>query len=111
MVIGFLALYYCAGEAADPLSKNDWLNVPAWVRRAFKPAIMVCYAVAASVGLLNIFTAWPSGAVYHVLVVTAGSGFLALLYALASLFFSYGDLKDSGEAGAELPRGESPPLA
>jgi hypothetical protein len=58
---------------------------------------MTCAGVVGVVALLNLFTGWPSGVAYHVLVVAAGSGFFALLYALAALFFTYGDLREPTE--------------
>lgn len=80
LIVGFLFLYYCAGEAAavpfgTPSVKNDpdWLKVPGWFRRAFQPVLIMCLAITAPVGFLHQFTGWPSGAVYHVLVVTGGS--------------------------------------
>jgi hypothetical protein len=107
LLVGFFALYYCAGAAADPLTKDEWLKVPTWVRRGFQPALMICWAVVAAASLLNIFTGRPSGASYHVLVVGSGSGFLALLYALEAMFFTY-DLKASSDEGTEH-HGQEPP--
>ena len=69
---------------------------------------MICSAVVAAASLLNIFTGRPSGALYHVLVVGSGSAFLALLYALEAMFFTYGDLKTSSDEGTEH-HGQEPP--
>jgi amino acid transporter len=89
LIFGFVALYYCAGAAADPLSNDGhaWLKVPPWLRHLFKPGLIVCGTVMIAVAFLTMFTGRPSGAAYHIVVTAAGSGFFALLYALEALYF------------------------
>jgi hypothetical protein len=110
LVLGFFALYYCARAAASPLVKDDrdWVKVPIWTRRAFWPALTVCWAAIVTVGLPHMFIGWPSAATYHLVAYTAGSGFLALLYALVALFFAYGVLK--GDEGGEHMGQDMPPM-
>lgn len=104
LLIGFLALQYCAGKAADPLVSRDrvWLHPRVWIRGAFSAAFLTCALALGAVSILHVLTGRPSGAVYHVAVVTSSSGLLALLYASLALFFAYGELrKDPAEEEAQ----------
>ncbi len=67
--------------------------------------LVTCLAGEAAVAFLHLFTGWPSGGVYHILVVAGGSAVLAVLYALAALFVTYGSLRDSEDA-EERPQPE-----
>ena len=100
LLIGGFALDYCGSKAAKRAvpDNRDWMTVPAWIRRILEPARNAVSAVGVGAMLFLIYAQWhPAGGQVSAFVIRiAFDGLLTFMYALAALFFRYGELQSPG---------------
>ena len=97
LLICGLVLDYCARKAAnrEVTDNHDWMTVPAWIRRILESAQTAVSAVGVGVMFLAIYTQWhpAGGQVPAFLIRIAFDALITFMYALAALFFRYGELQ------------------
>jgi hypothetical protein len=83
---------------ADPgvMNNSDWIRVPQWIRSSLpKTSAALGYIALASI-LLEQSMAWRFP-LYSLMIRVLFLACLASLYAVAALFFRYGELRSTHE--------------
>jgi hypothetical protein len=97
LLIGGFALDYCGSKAANRAvtDNRDWMTVPAWMRRILEPARSAVSAAGVGAMFLLSYAQWhpAGGQVPGFIMRIAFDALLTFMYALAALFFRYGELQ------------------
>jgi len=97
LLIGGFALDYCGRRAANPAvtDNRDWMTVPAWIRRILEPAQTAVSVVGVGAMLWLSYAQWhPAGGQVPAFVMRiAFDTLLTFMYALAAVFFRFGELQ------------------
>jgi hypothetical protein len=103
--VGSFALLSIARKMADPKAGENlgWHRVPKWVRAIVEPTGKAGDAAMFGLLVLVCWNQWSGQSLERNEVYRFGSrmiviGYLVILYVLEALFFTYGDVRQGGEA-------------
>jgi hypothetical protein len=97
LLFGGFALFYCGKKASKPAvtDNRDWRMVPTRIRRTLEMGFNVFGILVAGLVFLKIWTPMgnSAGSLAHFVLRVTPEIMTTFIYALAGLFFAYGELQ------------------
>jgi preprotein translocase subunit SecG len=97
LLFGAFALFYCAKKASNPAvtDNRDWMKVPTRIRRALEIGFQVLGVLVFVLAFPNLrnLRSHPVSVLAHFISRVTPEVMTTFMYALAALFFAYGELQ------------------